>query len=155
MLADTSVSSSVVCCSFSKDTPHSPIAPVQDAAEVLQAASPAALVLVDELGKSTSSTDGLAFAWATAEALLATRCLTLFATHFAELARLGGMYAAVAVLHMEARNDGRCYTETHKCVAGPCEVALYGLKLARKARTCLQSACGTLTRGCAHVAAWC
>lgn len=103
---------------------------------MLRAASPTALVLVDELGKATSSTDGLAFAWAVAEALLATHCLTLFATHFGELSRLGGMYAAASVLHMEALDDGESYKQTHRCVAGPCEVSLYGLKLAKKVREC-------------------
>lgn len=105
---------------------------VQDTADLLSVAGLRTLALIDELGKSTSSTDGIALAWATAEELLATKTLALFATHFRELARLPAMYATASAHHMEAVEDGNCYKLTHKCVPGPCTSAQYGIKLAQK-----------------------
>ena len=101
---------------------------------MLIVAGPETLALVDELGKSTSSTDGIAFAWSVAEELLATKTLALFATHFRELARLPAMYASAAALHMEAMDDGAQYKLTHKCLPGPCTQTQYGIKLAQKVR---------------------
>jgi DNA mismatch repair protein MutS len=95
-------------------------------------ASSNTLALVDELGKATSSSDGLAFAWAVAEELLACQALTLFATHFKEMERLPKMYEAATVLHMEAVDDATQYRQTHKCLPGPCTETQYGLKLAQK-----------------------
>jgi DNA mismatch repair protein MutS len=107
---------------------------LQDAADVLNVATSNTLVLVDELGKSTSSTDGIAFAWAMAEELLARKCLTMFATHFKELERLSKVYAGATSMHMEALDDNAQYRQTHKCLSGPCTEVQYGLKLAQKVR---------------------
>jgi DNA mismatch repair protein MutS len=105
---------------------------LQDTLEGLQAASPQTLILVDELGKSTSTTDGLAFAWSIAEEFMASRALVIFATHFKEMGRLAQMYETASVLHMEAIDEATQYRQTHKCLPGPCEVTQYGLKLAKK-----------------------
>jgi DNA mismatch repair protein MutS len=60
-----------------------------ETAAILHQAGPRSLVLVDEIGRGTSTLDGLAIAWAVLEALhSATRCRTIFATHFHELAEL-------------------------------------------------------------------
>lgn len=64
---------------------------------------PRSLVIIDELGRATCTTDGLAIAWATAEALAARGAPTLFATHFPELARLGAMYPHVRHWDFEVR----------------------------------------------------
>ena len=62
-----------------------------EAAAILHQAGPRSLVVVDEIGRGTSTLDGLAIAWAVLEALHNTvRCRTIFATHFHELAALSG-----------------------------------------------------------------
>ncbi len=62
-----------------------------EAAAILNQAGPRSFVVIDEIGRGTSTLDGLAIAWAVLEALHATiRCRTIFATHFHELAALGG-----------------------------------------------------------------
>ena len=61
-----------------------------ETAAILNQAGPRSLVVVDEIGRGTATLDGLAIAWAVLEALHSqTRCRTLFATHFHELAGLG------------------------------------------------------------------
>ena len=60
-----------------------------ETASILHQAGPRSLVVVDEIGRGTATLDGLAIAWAVVEALhSATRCRTIFATHFHELAGL-------------------------------------------------------------------
>jgi len=60
-----------------------------ETAAILNQAGPRSLVVVDEIGRGTATTDGLAIAWAVLEALhSAVRCRTIFATHFHELAEL-------------------------------------------------------------------
>jgi DNA mismatch repair protein MutS len=60
-----------------------------ETASILHQAGPRSLVVVDEIGRGTATLDGLAIAWAVLEALHnATRCRTIFATHFHELAQL-------------------------------------------------------------------
>jgi DNA mismatch repair protein MutS len=62
-----------------------------ETAAILNQAGPRSLVVVDEIGRGTSTLDGLAIAWAVLEALHGViRCRTIFATHFHELARLAG-----------------------------------------------------------------
>jgi DNA mismatch repair ATPase MutS len=71
-----------------------------------------------------------------AEQLLASKTLTMFATHFKELERLPAMYPEAAAMHMEAIDDAAQYRQTHKCLPGPCTETQYGLKLAKKVHQC-------------------
>ena len=67
-----------------------------ETAAILHQAGPRSLVVVDEIGRGTSTLDGLAIAWAVLEALHGQiRCRTIFATHFHELARLGSQMTRV------------------------------------------------------------
>ncbi|MDT8871053.1 hypothetical protein RAA17_08035 [Komagataeibacter rhaeticus] len=60
-----------------------------ETAAILNQAGPRSLVVVDEIGRGTSTLDGLAIAWAVLETLHSTlRCRAIFATHFHELAEL-------------------------------------------------------------------
>jgi hypothetical protein len=75
-----------------------------ETAAILTQASPRSLVILDEIGRGTATYDGLAIAWACAEALHDTnRCRALFATHYHELARLEGRLAHVANLSLRAK----------------------------------------------------
>ncbi|KXZ43062.1 hypothetical protein GPECTOR_105g94 [Gonium pectorale] len=65
---------------------------MQDAASVLACAGPRSLVLLDELGRATSTADGVGLAWAVCEELLAAGCPTLLATHFQQLGELAVLY---------------------------------------------------------------
>ena len=74
---------------------------MSEAANILHNATPHSLVLIDEIGRGTSTFDGLALAWACAAHLAATvRALTLFATHYFELTRLPDEYPGIANVHL-------------------------------------------------------
>ncbi|WP_258240290.1 DNA mismatch repair protein MutS [Pseudidiomarina homiensis] len=74
-----------------------------EAATILHNATPQSLVLMDEIGRGTSTYDGLALAWACAEALLQqNRALTLFATHYFELTQSIAQLPGCRNVHVEA-----------------------------------------------------
>jgi DNA mismatch repair protein MutS len=75
-----------------------------ETAAILTQASPRSLVILDEIGRGTATYDGLAIAWACAEALHDTnRCRALFATHYHELATLETRLAHVSNLSLRAK----------------------------------------------------
>ena len=61
---------------------------MNETAYILRTATSRSLVIMDEVGRGTSTNDGLAIAWAVSEALLSSSCKTLFATHFHQLTRI-------------------------------------------------------------------
>ncbi len=74
-----------------------------ETAHILHNASNQSLVLLDEIGRGTSTFDGLALAWAVARHLLtATRAFTLFATHYFELTQLAQEFRQAANVHLDA-----------------------------------------------------
>ncbi|KAF5830982.1 muts domain V-domain-containing protein [Dunaliella salina] len=73
----------------------------QEVAHILDHASAHSLVIVDELGRATSTADGTALAWAVCEALLASRTPCLFATHFVQLADLATLYPAAKLWNLQ------------------------------------------------------
>ncbi len=80
-----------------------------ETAAILRSATERSLVILDEVGRGTSTYDGLAIAWAVVEALLGpngTGCRTLFATHYHELTELGRTLDGVANLTMGVREYG-------------------------------------------------
>ncbi|MEE4640039.1 MAG: DNA mismatch repair protein MutS, partial [Wenzhouxiangella sp.] len=78
-----------------------------ETANILHNATSQSLVLMDEIGRGTSTFDGLALAWAVAtELALNLRSLTLFATHYFELTRLAEDHEGIANVHLEAREHG-------------------------------------------------
>ena len=75
-----------------------------ETAAILHQAGPKSLVVVDEIGRGTSTLDGLAIAWAVVEALhSAIRCRTIFATHFHELAELADRLPRLKVHTMRVK----------------------------------------------------
>ncbi|CRG91202.1 MutS protein homolog 4 [Talaromyces islandicus] len=90
------------------------------------------LVIVDELGRGTSSTDGLAIAIAIAEALVDSHALVWFATHFRDLALIMAERAGVVNLRLAVQiSDAHRMTMLFKVEEGHVQEKLYGLALAR------------------------
>ena len=104
-----------------------------EAAAILQNATPQSLVLMDEIGRGTSTFDGLSLAHAIAMRLLTTnRCLTLFATHYFELTDLARSQSGALNLHLAAVEDRGNIAFLHTVESGPASQS-YGLQVARLA----------------------
>jgi DNA mismatch repair protein MutS len=104
-----------------------------EAAAILNAASPSSLVLMDEIGRGTSTFDGLSLAHAIAARMLTgNRCLTLFATHYFELTQLAVTHAGAFNLHLSAIEHAGGIVFLHSVEAGPASQS-YGLEVARLA----------------------
>ncbi len=104
-----------------------------EAAAILNAATPRSLVLIDEIGRGTSTYDGLALAWAIARHLAeTTRCYTLFATHYLELTQLNAELPNLANVHLDAVEMKDKIVFLHKLEPGPADKS-YGLQVAQLA----------------------
>ena len=99
-------------------------------ARILNSATPRSLVLVDEIGRGTSTYDGLALAWACARELAhRTRSFTLFATHYFELTELSRHADSVANVHLDAIEHGEQIIFMHQVKDGPADRS-YGIAVA-------------------------
>jgi DNA mismatch repair protein MutS len=104
-----------------------------ETAAILARASERSFVILDEVGRGTSTYDGLALAWAVAEAVHENnRCRCLFATHYHELARLAETCDALSLHHVRAREWKGELVLLHELAAGPADRS-YGLAVARLA----------------------
>jgi DNA mismatch repair protein MutS len=104
-----------------------------EVAAILNTATPASLVLLDEVGRGTSTYDGLALAWAVVEHLAAgARPRTLFATHYHELTELADRLEGVRNLHVSVREAGSEVVFLHHVEPGPADKS-YGIDVARLA----------------------
>ncbi len=74
-----------------------------ETANICHHATPGSLVILDEIGRGTSTLDGLSLAWAIAEHLASRGCRTLFATHYHEITSLADTLAGVTNLHVTVR----------------------------------------------------
>lgn len=104
-----------------------------ETAAILAQATSRSFVILDEVGRGTSTYDGLALAWAVAEAVhsrIACRCL--FATHYHELARLAETCEALSLHHVRAREWQGDLVLLHELATGPADRS-YGLAVARLA----------------------
>jgi DNA mismatch repair protein MutS len=104
-----------------------------EAAYILNRATSESLVLIDEIGRGTSTFDGLALAWAIARDLAQkNRSLTLFATHYFELTALPSEMEGCANVHFDAveHKDGIVFL--HEVAEGPANKS-YGLQVAKLA----------------------
>jgi DNA mismatch repair protein MutS len=104
-----------------------------ETASILHNATAASLVLMDEIGRGTSTFDGLSLAWAVARHL-ATKvgAFTLFATHYFELTGLAAELPGVVNLHLDATEHGEDLIFLHAVKEGPANRS-YGLAVARLA----------------------
>ncbi|HFD80588.1 MAG TPA: DNA mismatch repair protein MutS [Gammaproteobacteria bacterium] len=103
-----------------------------ETANILNNASDHSLVLMDEIGRGTSTYDGLALAWAVAHELGAIGAYTLFATHYFELTRLPEEINACANVHLDAAEHGEHIVFLHTVKNGPASRS-YGIQVARLA----------------------
>ena len=101
-----------------------------EAANILNNATPQSLVLMDEIGRGTSTYDGLSLAWACATHIAKhVRAFTLFATHYFELTALAGELEACANVHLDATEHGEKLIFLHTVKDGPANQS-YGLQVA-------------------------
>ena len=106
---------------------------MSETANILHNATERSLVLMDEIGRGTSTFDGLSLAWAVARHLATeVRAFTLFATHYFELTALGGELEACANVHLDATEHGDSLVFLHAVREGPANRS-YGLAVAKLA----------------------
>ncbi len=104
-----------------------------ESAAILHGATDHSLVLMDEVGRGTSTFDGLALAWAIANSLLQhNRSFTLFATHYFELTQLPQSQPACANVHLSAVEHKDSIVFLHAVEEGPASQS-YGLQVAQLA----------------------
>jgi DNA mismatch repair protein MutS len=104
-----------------------------EAAVILNSATDRSLVLMDEIGRGTSTYDGLSLAWACASHIARQlRAFTLFATHYLELTELADEIASVANAHLDATEHGDGIVFLHAVKPGPASQS-YGLHVAELA----------------------
>jgi len=104
-----------------------------ETAAILAQATDRSFVILDEVGRGTSTYDGLALAWAVAEAIHEhARCRCLFATHYHELARLAESCDALSLHHVRAREWQGDLVLLHEVAKGPADRS-YGLAVAKLA----------------------
>ena len=104
-----------------------------ETAQILNTATPASLILLDEVGRGTATFDGLAIAWAVVEFIhTRTRAKTLFATHYHELTELAEQLTGVVNLHVAVKESGNHIVFLRKVEPGKADRS-YGIEVARLA----------------------
>ena len=103
-----------------------------ETASILHHATAKSLVILDEIGRGTSTLDGLSLAWAITETLAARGACTLFATHYHELTQLADTLPRVTNLHVSVREWNDEVVFLHKIVPGRTDRS-YGIHVARLA----------------------
>ena len=101
-----------------------------EAAAILNGSTERSLVLMDEIGRGTSTFDGMALAFSIARHLLEkNRAFTLFSTHYFELTRLAEDYSECANVHLDAVEHGHSIVFLHTIEEGPASQS-YGIQVA-------------------------
>jgi DNA mismatch repair protein MutS len=120
---------------------------MEETANILHNATEQSLVLMDEIGRGTSTFDGLSLAWACGvELATKSRPFTLFATHYFELTTLPEEYPNIANVHLDAVEHGDSIVFLHTVREGPANQS-YGLQVASLAgvpRSVIKRAAGRL-----------
>jgi len=105
---------------------------MSETANILNNATARSLVILDEIGRGTSTYDGLSIAWAVAEYLVQIGCKTLFATHYHHLNELANRYPVVKNFRVAVREQGEHIIWLRKLVPGGTDKS-YGIQVARMA----------------------
>jgi DNA mismatch repair protein MutS len=100
-----------------------------ETANILNNATEKSLVILDEIGRGTSTFDGMALAWAVAERIVQMKTRTLFATHFHQLTDMANQYHGVKNVHTLAKETGDTIIFLHKIVDGGTDRS-YGVHVA-------------------------
>lgn len=103
-----------------------------ETANILNNATARSLVILDEIGRGTSTFDGISIAWAVAEHLLKMECKTLFATHYWELTELEETHSNVNNVHVAVQEAADQIVFLRKIVSGSTDKS-YGIHVARLA----------------------
>ncbi|WP_373476635.1 DNA mismatch repair protein MutS [Sphingorhabdus sp.] len=104
-----------------------------ETAAILAQATPRSFVILDEVGRGTSTYDGLAIAWAVVEGIHeSNRCRCLFATHYHELTRLADSLDALSLHHVRAKEYKGDLVLLHELANGPADRS-YGIAVAKLA----------------------
>jgi len=104
-----------------------------ETAGILHGATEHSLILMDEIGRGTSTFDGISIAWAVARHMAEkTRAYTLFATHYFELTQLNQEFRTLANVHLDAVETAAGLTFLHAVEDGPASQS-YGLQVAKLA----------------------
>jgi len=104
-----------------------------EVAAILNTATPASLVLLDEVGRGTATFDGLSIAWAVVEHLSSeTKSRTLFATHYHELTELADLLPGIKNVHVSARETSTGIVFLKRVETGSADKS-YGIEVARMA----------------------
>jgi DNA mismatch repair protein MutS len=104
-----------------------------ETANILNNASDRSLIILDEMGRGTSTFDGVSIAWAVAEHLSTQVCAkTLFATHYHELTKLSERMPSIKNMHVQVKEYGKQVIFLHKVAEGASEGS-YGVHVARLA----------------------
>nr|XP_043610732.1 DNA mismatch repair protein MSH4 [Erigeron canadensis] len=103
---------------------------MKETAFILQNISERSLIVMDELGRATSSSDGFAIAWSCCERLLALKVYTIFATHMETLSELATVYPNVKILHFNVEVKNNRLDFKFELKDGLRHVPHYGLLLA-------------------------
>lgn len=106
---------------------------MKEAAHILEKATPRSLILLDEVGRGTSTFDGVSIAWAIAEFIdHQVQARTLFATHYHELAELAALYPTIKNCHVSVKEWGENILFLRKVMEGSSSHS-YGIQVARLA----------------------
>lgn len=106
---------------------------MKETAEMLESATPRSLVILDEVGRGTSTFDGMSLAHAILEYLVETvHCHTFFATHYHELTHLARKYPMIHNFHMRIKEDQGNIKFLHTLVSGAANKS-YGIQVAKLA----------------------
>jgi len=136
--AELSVVDAILCRIGASDIQHRGVSTFMsemlDTAQILQLATPHSLVIVDEMGRGTSTDDGYALTYATASYIARQRCFALFATHFHQLMGMEGRVAGVVNRHVTAVvDDSGGLLMRYEVTAGGCAQS-FGVECMRMAK---------------------
>lgn len=102
-----------------------------ESSTIIKTATKNSLVIIDELGRGTSTFDGCGIAWAIAEHLATeVKCFSLFATHFFQITNISDMYPMVGNLHVSAITSDNEITSLYLIKEGECDKS-YGIHCAK------------------------